>query len=89
MSEEAAPPRRPQLPHVTAGITGSGGLVKASPEDFRVEEIPAYAPQGSGPHLWLRVEKRDRTTRDVARALARARSRSPPRTAMANRFPRR
>ena len=60
------------LPFVTADLPGSGGAVKASPEDFRVDEIPAYAPQGSGPHLWVRVEKRDRTTRDVLRALAQA-----------------
>ncbi|HEX8909223.1 MAG TPA: tRNA pseudouridine(13) synthase TruD [Anaeromyxobacteraceae bacterium] len=62
----------PQLPYVTADLPGSGGVVKASPEDFRVDEVPAYPPQGAGPHLWLRVEKRDRTTRDVVRALARA-----------------
>ncbi len=56
---------------VTAEVPGSGGQVKASPEDFRVDEIPAYQPQGSGPHLWLRVEKRGRTTPEVIRALAR------------------
>ncbi|GEJ56907.1 tRNA pseudouridine(13) synthase TruD [Anaeromyxobacter diazotrophicus] len=60
------------LPFVTADLPGSGGAVKASPEDFRVDEVPAYLPQGTGPHLWLRVEKRDRTTRDVVRALAAA-----------------
>ena len=60
------------LPFVTADLPGSGGTVKASPEDFRVDELPAYLPQGSGPHLWLKIEKRDRTTRDVVRALARA-----------------
>ena len=37
-----------------------------------MEEIPAYPPQGSGPHLWLLVEKRGRTTREVVRALAAA-----------------
>jgi tRNA pseudouridine13 synthase len=57
---------------VTADLPGSGGAVKASPEDFRVDEIPAYPPSGAGPHLWLRVEKRGRTTRDVVRELARA-----------------
>jgi tRNA pseudouridine13 synthase len=36
-----------------------------------VDEIPAYPPAGAGPHLWLLVEKRGRTTRDVARDLAR------------------
>jgi tRNA pseudouridine13 synthase len=45
--------------------------VKASPEDFRVDEIPAYEPAGAGEHLWLLVEKRGRTTRDVVRDLAR------------------
>jgi tRNA pseudouridine13 synthase len=59
------------LPLVTADLPGSGGAIKASPEDFRVDEIPAYAPAGSGPHLWLHVEKRGRTTRDVVRDLAR------------------
>jgi len=59
------------LPHVTADLPGSGGRLRASPEDFRVDEIPAYLPSGSGPHLYLRVEKRGRTTRDVLRALAR------------------
>jgi tRNA pseudouridine13 synthase len=44
--------------------------VKAAPDDFRVDELPAYAPAGAGPHLWLHVEKRGRTTRDVVRALA-------------------
>jgi tRNA pseudouridine13 synthase len=42
------------------------------PEDFRVDEIPLYAPLGEGGHTFLRVEKRNRTTEDVARFLARA-----------------
>jgi tRNA pseudouridine13 synthase len=60
------------LPFVTAGLPGSGGRLKESPEDFRVDELPAYLPSGAGPHLYLQVEKRGRTTRDVLRALARA-----------------
>ncbi len=60
------------LPRVTADLPGSGGRIKASPEDFRVDEIPAYLPSGAGSHLYLRVEKRGRTTRDVVRALAAA-----------------
>ncbi len=35
------------------------GLIKTVPEDFLVEEIPAYLPGGSGEHLFLWVEKRD------------------------------
>ncbi len=60
----------PLLPLVTPDLPGSGGEVKASPEDFRVDELPAYLPEGSGPHLWVKVEKRGRTTRDVVRELA-------------------
>jgi tRNA pseudouridine13 synthase len=60
------------LPFVTPELPGSGGALRASPEDFRVDEVPAYLPSGAGPHLYLRVEKRGRTTRDVLRALATA-----------------
>jgi tRNA pseudouridine13 synthase len=60
------------LPFVTSDLPGSGGTVRAAPEDFRVDEVPAYAPCGTGPHLYLRVEKRGRTTRDAVRALSRA-----------------
>lgn len=43
-----------------------------APEDFRVEELPLFAPSGEGDHTYVRVEKRLRTTEEVARALARA-----------------
>src|SRR5512145_726393 len=58
------------LPFVTADLPGSGGRLRATPEDFRVDEVPAYLPSGAGPHLYLRIEKRGRTTRDALRALA-------------------
>lgn len=61
-----------RLPFVTDDLPGSGGAVQGTPEDFQVEEIPAYLPGGAGPHLWLQVEKRNRTTREVVRALASA-----------------
>jgi len=60
------------LPFVTADLPGSGGALRASPEDFRVDEVPAYLPSGAGPHLYLRIEKRGRSTRDAVRELARA-----------------
>jgi tRNA pseudouridine13 synthase len=44
----------------------------AEPEDFRVDELPLYPPLGEGGHTFLRVEKRLRTTEQVARALGRA-----------------
>lgn len=68
MTERAATPLR--LPFVTADVPGSGGSVKSTPEDFRVDEIPAYLPAGTGPHLWLQVEKRGCTTRQVLRHIA-------------------
>jgi tRNA pseudouridine13 synthase len=51
---------------------GAGLWIRTVPEDFRVEEQPLYAPTGEGRHLFLLVEKRDCTTEQVARALARA-----------------
>ena len=44
--------------------------IRATPEDFVVDEIPLYAPCGEGEHTYLRVEKRLRTTEEVARELA-------------------
>ncbi|HWV38145.1 MAG TPA: tRNA pseudouridine(13) synthase TruD [Vulgatibacter sp.] len=60
------------LPYVTADLPGVAALLKAAPEDFRVDEIPAYLPSGEGEHLFLLVEKTGRDTRGVADALARA-----------------
>jgi tRNA pseudouridine13 synthase len=45
-------------PLLTADLPGIGGRIKEVPEDFEVEEIPAYEPSGSGEHLYLWIEKR-------------------------------
>lgn len=47
------------LPYLTAELPGIGGHLKVEPEDFIVEEIPAYEPGGEGQHLFLWIEKRD------------------------------
>jgi len=60
------------LPLLTAGLPGTGGRARVDPEDFLVEEIPAYLPCGEGEHLFVLVEKRDLTTPDAARLLAQA-----------------
>lgn len=52
-----SPPARPRL--------------RAEPEDFVVEEVLDAPPSGHGPHTWVLVEKRLRTTDEVARSLAR------------------
>ena len=51
--------------------TGIGGRIKDRPEDFLVDEIQLEEPCGSGEHLWVLIEKRDATTADISRALAR------------------
>ena len=57
-------------PFLTADIPGCGGFIKQSPEDFIVEEIPAYLPCGSGEHLYLTIEKRGLTTMEAVRRIA-------------------
>jgi tRNA pseudouridine13 synthase len=59
-------------PRLTEELPGTGGRLKAQAEDFLVEELPAFPPTGSGEHLWLWVEKKEKDTQEVARALARA-----------------
>jgi len=46
--------------------------MKSRPEDFRVVELPALAPAGTGEHLLLRIEKTGLSTHTVAGELARA-----------------
>jgi tRNA pseudouridine13 synthase len=62
---------------LTADLPGTGGLHKASPDDFVVDELPAYAPSGEGGHTFLRIEKRGLTTTDAVARLARALGVSP------------
>ena len=44
--------------------------IRSDPEDFLVEEIPAFEPHGEGEHLLLTIEKRGLTTSEAARRLA-------------------
>ncbi|MBM4060920.1 MAG: tRNA pseudouridine(13) synthase TruD [Planctomycetes bacterium] len=46
------------------------GRYKTAASDFVVEELPAYAPCGSGEHTWLWVEKSGIGTLDLLRELA-------------------
>lgn len=48
------------------------GAIKTSPDDFVVEEIPAYEPSGQGEHLFVRFEKTNLTTDAAVRAITRA-----------------
>ena len=60
------------LPYVTGGLPGIGGVLRRHPEDFVVEELPAYVPAGEGAHVFVWIEKRGVTTDAAAAALARA-----------------
>lgn len=56
--------------YLTADIPAVGGALKERPEDFLVEEIPAYEPSGSGEHLYLFIQKINMSTMHVVRILA-------------------
>ncbi len=67
----------PAIPPGRRGVFGQSGAtvdvtIRRTPEDFVVEEIPAYAPSGRGEHLYLTFTKRGLTTLDAVNALARA-----------------
>ena len=47
----------PRLAFVTADLPGIGGRLKCHPEDFQVEEIPAYPSSGRGTHTYALIQK--------------------------------
>lgn len=57
--------------YLTTDMPGTGGVIKESPDDFVVTEIPAYEPCGSGEHVYLTIEKRGITTLEAIRRIAR------------------
>lgn len=58
------------LPHAWGGPAGTG-VLKASADDFVVEEELGFEPDGDGEHLFVEVEKRGLSTLEVQRWLAR------------------
>ena len=57
--------------YLTADVPGTGGVIKAVPDDFVVTEIPAYAPCGQGEHVFITIEKRGLTTLEAIHRIAR------------------
>jgi tRNA pseudouridine13 synthase len=57
-------------PLLTADLPGIAGTLKSQPEDFEVEEIPAYPPSGDGEHLFLWIEKRGVSADELSRHLS-------------------
>jgi tRNA pseudouridine13 synthase len=58
-------------PLATTTWPGIGGRIKAQAEDFEVEEMPAYEPCGSGPFLYLWIEKKGMGAEYFVRQIAR------------------
>ena len=58
------------LPYISAGLPGIGGVLREDHADFEVTELPLYEPTGEGTHLYLLVRREGWTTRDLQRRLA-------------------
>jgi tRNA pseudouridine13 synthase len=65
----------PHWPRIGAPLLQ--GVYRASPEDFLVDELPAWTADGEGEHLLVQVRKRGANTAWVAEALARRAGASP------------
>jgi tRNA pseudouridine13 synthase len=57
--------------YLTQSVEPIPGVFKERPEDFWVEEIPAYEPCGTGEHVYLQFEKTRLTTRQAVDQVAR------------------
>ncbi|MCW8889456.1 MAG: tRNA pseudouridine(13) synthase TruD [Sedimenticola sp.] len=53
------------------GSPQSSGVIRSVPEDFQVDEIAGFEPDGEGEHCLLHIQKRDSNTDWVAGQLAR------------------
>lgn len=58
-------------PPYAFGPPPGSGVLRATPEDFQVDEELGFAAAGQGAHVLLRVRKRNANTQWVARELAR------------------
>jgi tRNA pseudouridine13 synthase len=59
------------LPYITSELPGVGGVLRATPDDFVVEEVPLYEPQDDGQHLYVNLTKVGLTTKEVQIGLER------------------
>ena len=62
---------RVDLPYLTSDLPGTGGILRGQPEDFVVDEVPAYPPSGAGDHVFARIEKRGLTTAQAVQRISR------------------
>lgn len=59
-----------ELPYATGKSLRVFGKIRDRPEDFQVEEVPVYAPEGRGDHLFVRFRKTDLNTPEAVRRIA-------------------
>jgi tRNA pseudouridine13 synthase len=52
------------------GPAPARGRIKQRIEDFSVDEILGFEPEGEGPHVWLQIRKRDTNTQWLAGVIA-------------------
>lgn len=64
--------RAVDLPYLTDDLPGIGGVLRATDDDFFVDEEPAYAPSGTGDHVFVQIEKRGMTTPHAVERIAKA-----------------
>ena len=57
-------------PYACDDLPGIGGVTRSQPEDFAVEELPIYPPDGGAGHLLVWLRKRSLTTEDAVREVA-------------------
>lgn len=59
------------LPYISSDLLGVGGVLRATPDDFVVDEVPLYEAQGDGQHLYVNLTKVGLTTKEVQIGLER------------------
>lgn len=60
------------MQYLTDDLPGIGGRIKVRVEDFRVDEIPLYEPDGAGEHVFFEIRKTGLSTFQAVREIARA-----------------
>lgn len=60
-----------QCPYLTADVPAIPLTIRTLPQDFRVEEIPAYEASGEGSHVYITIEKTGVSTHDAVKRIAR------------------
>ena len=69
-AEQGFLPGHAGCPYGLLGQTGVGGHLTGEPEDFCVDEVPAYEPCGEGEHWFVHLRKRGISTMVARRILA-------------------